>query len=445
MYAIIDVETTGLRAASEKIIDIAVIIHDGEKIVDEFQSLVNPERTIPSNITRLTGISNEMVQDAPKFWEIAREIVMLTRNKTFVAHNVNFDYSFVRNEFAELGYTFKRPKQCTVRLSRKLLPRRSSYSLGNICHELGFENESRHRAYGDAKATALLFGHLMQLEKQSTGKKTARGLEGLDMIRELPAQTGVYYFLNQQGDTLYIGKSKNIRSRILSHFQDARTRKSRNMLEQIYDVSFELTGSELIALLKESHEIKIHKPIFNKKQRRGSTDFGVFFYKDSDGYIRFRVDRNRGEEGLLVAFPSHRQAREYLFALCEQNDLCQKLCGLYESAGACFYYHVHQCRGACIGAEKPDEYNTRAAKAIEHLNLKYSNFFIVEPGRHRGEKAIVQVENNRYKGYGYLDHQQQANLEMLQDVINHYPDNQDIQRILRNYLRNGNDVELLPY
>jgi len=445
MYAIIDVETTGLRAASEKIIDVAVIIHDGEKIVDEFQSLVNPERIIPSNITRLTGISNEMVRDAPKFWEIAREVVLMTQDKTFVAHNVNFDYRFVRKEFAELGYSFKRPKQCTVQLSRKLMPGRSSYSLGNICRDLGFENESRHRAYGDAKATALLFAHLMQLQKDSMTAGSAGGLNGLDIIRDLPSQIGVYYFLNNQGDTIYIGKSKNIRSRILSHFQDARTRKSRNMLEQIYDVSFELTGSELIALLKESHEIKVHKPIFNKKQRRGSTDYGVFFYRDPNDYIRFRVDRNKGEEGLLVAFPSHRQAREYLFQLCEQNNLCQKLCGLYESAGACFYYHVHQCRGACTGKEKPQEYNARAAKAIEHLNLKYSSFFIIEPGRRPGEKAIVQVENNRYQGYGYLDDQQQADLEMLRDVIHHYPDNQDIQRILRNYLRNGNDVELLPY
>ena len=445
MYAIIDVETTGLRAASEKIIDIAVIIHDGEKIVDEFQSLVNPERIIPSNITRLTGISNEMVQDAPKFWEIAREIVQMTQDKTFVAHNVNFDYSFVRKEFAELGYTYKRTRQCTVRLSRKLMPGRSSYSLGNICRDLGLENESRHRAYGDAKATALLFTHLMQLQKQKSPEDCAGGHNGLDILRDLPAKTGVYYFLNNQGDTIYIGKSKNIRSRILSHFQDARSRKSRNMLEQIYDVSFELTGSELVALLKESHEIKIHKPVFNKKQRRGSTEFGVFFYKDASGYIRFRVDRNRGEQGLLVAFPSHRQAREYLFNLCEQNNLCQKLCGLYDSAGACFYYHVHQCRGACIGRESPGDYNHRASRAIEHLNLKYSNFFIVEPGRHPEEKAIVQVENNRYLGYGYLDEQQQADLEMLREAIQHYPDNQDIQRILRNYLRNGNQAEILPY
>jgi DNA polymerase-3 subunit epsilon len=440
MYAIIDVETTGLRAASEKIIDIAVIIHDGEKIVDEYQSLVNPERIIPSNITRLTGISNEMVQDAPKFWEIARDIVLMTQDKTFVAHNVNFDYRFVRKEFAELGYTFNRTKQCTVRLSRKLMPGRSSYSLGNICRDLGFENESRHRAYGDAKATALLFTHLMQLQKQDADQQN-----GLDILRNLPAKTGVYYFLNDQGDTIYIGKSKNIRSRVQSHFQDARTRKSRNMLEQIYDISFELTGSELVALLKESHEIKVHKPVFNKRQRRGSTEFGVFYYRDAKGYIRYRVDRNKGEEGLLVAFPSHRQAREYLFQLCEQNNLCQKLCGLYDSAGACFYYHVHQCGGACIGKETPDDYNQRAARAMEHLNLKYRNFFIVEPGRHSEEKAVVQIENNRYLGYGYLDDQQPANLEMLREAIQHYPDNQDIQRILRNYLSNGKQAEILPY
>ncbi|MBS3806110.1 MAG: GIY-YIG nuclease family protein [Bacteroidales bacterium] len=446
MYAIIDVETTGLKAATQKIIDIAIVLHDGRKVVDEFQSLINPERNIPANITRLTGITNHMVEEAPKFWEVARDIVLMTRDKTFVAHNVNFDYSFVRKEFSELGYAFKRRKLCTVQLSRKLLPGKKSYSLGNICQELGCDIEDRHRAYGDARATALLFTHLMALDQQEKEYIPPQGMSDLRIIRNLPPKTGVYYFLNDQGDVIYIGKSKSIRSRVLNHFQDARTRRSRNMLEQIHDISYETTGSELIALLKESHEIKQYKPMFNRRQRRGSTDFGVYYYHDSTGYIRFQVSRNKDDQGLLAAFSSYREARAYLFNLCGQYNLCQKFCGLYESAGACFYYHVDQCAGACAGEESAENYNRRALQAIENLNLEHENFFIVESGRNAEELAVVQIENNHYRGYGYLyDPASQGNLELLRDVINPLPDNQDIQRILRHYLRTGNHFRIIPY
>lgn len=446
MYAIIDVETTGLRAAIEKIIDLAIIIHDGEKIIDHYQSLINPERPIPANIFRLTGITNEMVRDAPKFWEIARDVVLLTQDKTFVAHNVNFDYSFIRKEFAELGYDYKRPKLCTVRMSRRLMPGKRSYSLGKLFDEMQWEIESRHRAYGDAKATALLFTHLLWLERAKTDEANGKGLSELDIIRDLPAKTGVYYFLNDQDDIIYIGKSKNIRSRVLSHFQDARTRRSRNMLEQIHHIDYELTGSELIALLKESHEIKTHKPPFNRKQRRKASDFAVAFYYDPPGYLRLKVESNKQQDNLLAVFSSYRKAREYLFHLCNRFHLCQKLCGLYESAGACFYYHVSQCNGACCGEESPESYNKRAAGAIESLSLKYSNFFIIEPGRHREEKAIVQVENNCYRGYGYTDTPLETdNLESLREFVHPFPDNQDVKQILRNHLRSGRSGEILPY
>ena len=447
MYAIIDVETTGLRAESEKIIDIAIMIHDGSKVVNEFQSLIHPERNIPANITRLTGITNEMVENAPKFWEVAREIVLLTKNTTFVAHNVHFDYRFVRKEFSELGFDFKRPKLCTVQLSRKFLPGKRSYSLGNLCHDLGFHIESRHRAYGDARATALLFAHLMELSGGAGSKGQPGSIAGLDIIRDLPEKTGVYYFLNEQGEIIYIGKSKNIRSRILSHFQDGRTRRSRNMLEQIHDITYDLTGSELIALLKESQEIKEHKPLFNKRQRRDSTDFGIYFYYDREGYIRLKVDRNTHDRGLVTAFSSQREAREHLFRLCERYELCQKLCGLYDAAGACFYYHVDQCHGACIGEESTEDYNNRVWTAMEDMNLKHINFYVIEPGRSKEEKGVVQVENNRYRGYGYIDADMldSTRLDLLEDVIDRHPDNKDIQRILRNYLRTVGDGRILPY
>ncbi len=446
MYAVIDVETTGLKPASEKIIDIAVLLHDGDQVVDEFQSLINPERIIPAHITRLTGITNEMIQEAPKFWEIARDLVLMTQDRTFVAHNANFDYNFVRKEFAELGYTFKRKKLCTVQLSRRLLPGRKSYSLGNICRDLNCNINHRHRAYGDARATAMLFSHLLQIDQQKNQGHKPRGVSDLDLIRHLPACTGVYYFWNEQDEMIYVGKSKNIHARVLAHFQDGSSRRSRKMLEQIHQITYEETGSELIALLKESHEIKHYKPIYNRKQRRASTDFGVFWYYDLQGYIRFQVAKNQENKELLASFTSYKQARAYLFNLCSNYQLCQKLCGLYEAAGACFYYHVGQCYGACIREEPADTYNRRAQSAIQNLTLQHENFFVLEPGRHQQEWAVVQIENNQYRGYGYLDEgSDPSEIELLKDVVRHYPDNQDIQRILRQYLRTSGQIRIIPY
>jgi len=161
MYAIIDIETTGTSYRTGKITEIAIYIHNGQEITDSFTSLINPECDIPWYITRLTGISNEMVVKAPKFYEIAKKIVEITAGKIFIAHNVGFDYSFIKEEFGRLGYEYVRKTMCTVQLSRKLLPGFKSYSLGKLCSELNIKINGRHRAAGDALATVKLFEILL--------------------------------------------------------------------------------------------------------------------------------------------------------------------------------------------------------------------------------------------------------------------------------------------
>ena len=164
-YAIVDIETTGGQSPADRITEIAIIIHDGEKIIDEFTSLINPERRIPYFVSRLTGISDEMVMDAPRFFEVAKKIVEITEDCIFVAHNVQFDYQFIRQEFKSLGFNYSRDYTCTVRLSRKLLPGHASYSLGKLCNSLGIALENRHRAFGDALATAKLFELLLKSDE----------------------------------------------------------------------------------------------------------------------------------------------------------------------------------------------------------------------------------------------------------------------------------------
>jgi len=378
MYAIIDIETTGLSPVNEKITEIAIYLHDGEKITDSYTTLINPERRISAHITQLTGITNEMVENAPKFWEIAKDIVTLTDKKIFVAHNASFDYNFIRSEFKSLGYNFSRDRLCTVKLSRKIIPGFKSYSLGNLCNSLNIQVTNRHRAMGDAFATVKLFELLLQKD-ETLGKKTNSKFYNIEAskIASLPEETGVYYFYNQQGDIIYIGKSKDIRSRVFSHFNNDGTSKSIRMTDEIFDISYELTGSELVALLLESNEIKMHKPKFNRRQRRSLNHTGVFKSIDEFGYITFTV-KGIKDELPIVSFNSLQEAKDRLFLLTEKYNLCQKLCGLYETSGPCFFHQIKKCNGACVQKEPVEIYNNRVQQMLDELSLAWKDFIVID-------------------------------------------------------------------
>ena len=444
MYSIIDIETTGLSPRNEKITEIAIYVHDGKKVVDEFSTLINPEVEIPYRITQLTGINNRMVNDAPKFYEVAKQIIEMTEDTIFVGHNVYFDYNFVRKEFRELGYDYQRKKICTAKLSRKLLPGRRSYSLGKLCKELGIESPHRHRAFGDAAATVKLFEILLKVEK-NLQELTLKGLNtSLDrkIIDKLPCEPGVYYFYNDSGEIIYIGKSKNIKERVMSHLSNNGSKRAIEMRNQIADIGYEFTGNELVALLLESNEIKKHKPLYNKAQRRTGFQHGLYHYKDDNGYLRLKIDKNTTDELPLTSFTSQLSAKSHLFTLVEAFNLCQKLCGLFDTKGACFHYNIKQCNGACIGEEAPEIYNSRVKQAIEPYRFENKNFLVIDKGRSDGEKSVISVENGKYLGHGFIDFELNGNMEIndLKQCIKPFPDHRDVQQILRSYLKR-NKVE----
>ncbi len=456
MYSIIDVETTGGSPVAEKITEIAIYLHDGNKVIDEFTTLINPERKIPYYITALTGISNAMVADSPKFYEIARQIVELTKDTVFIAHNVSFDYQFIRNEFKRLGYDFVRDKLCTVQLSRRLIPGLSSYSLGNICKHLDIRIHDRHRAGGDAYATVKLFENLLQISKQNgqslinlpdVNRKDLHPNLKPEILDNLPEKTGTYYFFNDQHNLIYIGKSKNIRTRVLSHFRNYSSKKAIELMNSTAEIDYELTGSELIALLKESHEIKVNRPVYNRAQRRAISNYGLYSYYDNKGYLRFIIDKNQTRSEIpLRSFATLSAGKSYLNYKTEEYELCQKLCGLYPSAGACFNYEIAQCKGACIEKELPQAYNVRADKIIAENDILHDNFFLLEPGRNIGEYAIVQVQCGKYIGYGYADVAcVNGNTALLTDCIKPFEDNRDVQQILKTYIRSGKNLQIIPY
>jgi len=451
MYAIIDIETTGGSSRIEKITEIAVYLHDGNKITDEFNSLVNPERNIPYFITNLTGITNEMVEDAPRFYEIAKKIIELTEGRIFVAHNAHFDYSFIRQEFKSLGFNFKRNILDTVSLSRKLIPGHKSYSLGNICKELNISINGRHRAAGDALATVKLFEILLLKDKELSGTRSLllkntrisklNPKLDIEKVERVPEEPGVYYFYNEKGDLIYIGKSRNLQQRIRTHLSNNATNRAMEMRDLIADIDWEITGSELIALLKESYEIKSNKPVYNRAQRRTGFQWGIFSFMDLNGYLNFRYGQINDDEIPVSVFTSKEKAKAKLGSLVEKYTLCQKLSGLYDTEGACFHYQVGMCRGACIGKESPGEYNERAGKATEEFVFTRRNFFIIDSGREVDEKCAVKIVNGKYAGWGYFNINDMGfGLSAIHECIKPSADNSDIQVILKSYLK-GNRVE----
>ena len=445
MFAILDVETTGLNPAGERITEIAIYLHDGTRITGEFQTLLNPEKRIPFQITSLTGISNKMVNKAPRFCEVAKKIVELTEDRIIVGHNVAFDYRFLRAEYKRLFYDFKRKTLCTKKLSRKLLPGMKSYGLGNLSRELGITNEARHRAGGDALATTRLFEHLRSLEDDLL-KLSLKGLNSnLDkkIIDRLPEETGVYYFLDSEERIIYIGKSLNIRDRILSHLSNNNTKKAMEMRDRVAGINWELTGSELIALLLESDEIKRHKPVFNRQQRRTLFQYGLYSTIDLNGYKWLKIKRINGDEMPLTSYTNHREALAHIQFLVDEYELCQKLCNLYPSNGACFYHQISKCKGACLGREAADEYNQRVEEAITKYLYRENNFYILDKGREEDEMAVVKVGNGAYRGYGYVSRDEAEKTEILDDCIRPYADNKDVQVIIKGYMRKYPSVKVL--
>lgn len=453
MFVIVDVETTGGSPQNSKITDLAIYKFDGKQIVDEFVTLVNPEMQIPDFIVRLTGITDKMVENAPKFYEIAKQILEFTNDCVFVAHNVSFDYGMFRSEFRHLGYDFRLSHLCTVRASRDIIPGHASYSLGKITKDLGITIVGRHRAAGDALATCKLFEIISKKNEQKLktfiqeelNPKSLHPNLDLETIEAIPNKIGVYLFLNEFQELIYIGKSIHIRSRIEQHLRNTKSVKGLNLIQDIASVKFELTGSELIALLRESELIKEKQPIYNRRLRKNNFPFGLYDDMDSNGYIRLKIKSIAKETIIPVAFfTSKKEGVNYLIKIVEQYNLCQKLCDLYNSKGSCFHYSVKLCDGACLNKIEPNTYNQRINDFIEKITLDKKTFFIIDKGRNNNEKSLVLIENGIYRGYGYAPfHFNGKGPKEWKSFIDEQKENKDIRTIINQFIRKGNSERML--
>jgi len=373
MYAIVDIETTGGYAAANGITEISIHVFDGDAVLEKFETLVNPGQPIPYYITAMTGISDKMVEKAPEFSDVADRIYQLLQDKIFIAHNVNFDYSFVKSHLKDAGYDLNSKKLCTVRLSRKIIPGLPSYSLGNLCQSLGIAIHDRHRAGGDTAATVQLFRLLIEKDKEQHIQKSLQrnSKEAIlppnvprEHFTQLPYTPGVYYFHNEKGKVVYVGKANNIRYRVNSHFSNnSESRQKQNFMQHVHAISYQSCGTEIMACILESAEIKKRWPVFNSSQKRWEDVYGIFVYEDQNGYLRLAIDKNRKRLHPVYTFHYLVDGHAIIRKLIKDFGLCPKLCFLQKDTGRCEGIREGYCQAACEQKESAGDYNERVRQA----------------------------------------------------------------------------------
>lgn len=391
-----------------------------------------------------------MLRTAPKFYEVAKRIVEITEDCIIVAHNSEFDYRILRTEFSRLGFEFKRKTLCTVQLSQEIMPEQESYSLGKLTRALGIPVSDRHRASGDAIATVKLFKLLLAKDVKKTiiqdavkaepTYKMATNLKTI--IDELPSITGVYYLHDTYGKVIYIGKSKNIRNRVNQHFTNPKSKKLQN---KVAAVTYEATGSELVALLKESAEIKQNKPSFNRAKRQSVFTHALYSFTDEHGYLNLKIDDADGRKKPITTFSNKQNGKQFLISAVETYNLCPKLVGLDAAKTKCFQYQTKKCEGACIQEESPSDYNLRVQELIFKNSYNNQDLMIIDKGRALDERSVLLIENGVFKGYGYYNlNFQITNKKVLESIITPMEDTRDTQHIIQNYLRKNKQIKTIP-
>jgi DNA polymerase-3 subunit epsilon len=384
-----------------------------------------------------------MVADAPQFEEVAEEVFRLLEENIFVAHNVNFDYSFVKSHLLRAGFELKSKKLCTVRLSRKIFPGFPSYSLGNLCNSLEIEMKNRHRAGGDTAATVQVFKKLLENDTEDfIGKSLLRNSKEQSLppnvpkkhFEMLPATPGVYYFHNAKGKIIYVGKAINIRSRVNSHFSNnSETRQKQNFITHIHSISFKSCATELMASILESVEIKKHWPKFNYSQKHWEDVFGVYVYEDGNGYLRLALEKNKKHLRPVQSFQNLTEGYNWLRTVVDEYRLCPKLCFIEKGNGSCSKTEEKTCKGACIKKENKTRYNKRVTKAITEMRSE-ETFAILDIGIENTEQSCILIDKGKFFGMGYLPASYTVqDAEDIKEYLTAYRGNNYIHNLVSGY------------
>lgn len=383
--AFVDIETTGMRHTFDRIIEIGVLRVEDNKLVNSYQSLINPSCYLPPEITGMTGITSTELEHAPTFRQISDDLEEILSDCIFVAHNVRFDYGFLKHEFKRLGISFAPKHFCTVKLSKYLFPRYKRHNLDSIIERFGFECTNRHRAFDDAK---ILWDFYQAIHTQFPAERVEaaiqKALEKPSLPANLPSKTleslpetpGVYIFYGSDDAVLYVGKSINIKDRVLSHFsQDHSSSTEMKISQQITRIETISTSGELGALLKESSLIKSLQPLYNKMLRISHKLTALKRVVNKDGFETVEMKTLSSiptdqTDKIMGIFRSQRKAKDFLISVVEEHGLCEKILGLEKTRGACFGYRLNRCKGACIGEEMALKYNMRFIMAFSKHKIK---------------------------------------------------------------------------
>jgi DNA polymerase-3 subunit epsilon len=383
--AFVDIETTGAHVTRDRIIEIGIVRVEEGKVVKKYQTLINPYTHLSPYISQMTGITADELDRAPGFREVAETIQELIEDCVFVAHNVRFDYGFLRNEFRRMEVPFSAKHFCTVRLSRQLFPQHKKHNLDSIIERFDIACENRHRALDDA---AVLWEFVQRAQAVTDPEKFQTALANMlkrpslpsgispQLVAKLPESPGVYIFYGNSNYPLYVGKSKNIKERVLSHFtSDYMSSKEMNMCQQVERIETIETAGELGALLKESDLVKEMQPLYNRMLRKTREVVVVKKQTNPDGYetvsvATYPVLQADDLEQVLGIFRSRSQCQEHLHKLAGEFQLCHKLLGLEKARGACFGYQLNTCMGACDKKELALKYNLRFLQAFQRSKIR---------------------------------------------------------------------------
>lgn len=427
-FAIVDIETTGLFHQGHGMTEIAIIHFDGQKIEQGFHSLVNPGRNIPKHIRQLTGIADDVVADAPDFDEIADEVFTALEDRVFVAHNVNFDYNFLKAAFAKAGRKFDPRRLCTMRYCRKVLPGLKSYTLQSVCRQLEIHNMDEHRAGGDADATVLVLKKLMKLDqnhhlesllKSRSGETILPPALSRDAIDALPLTAGVYYFFGESRNPIYVGKAKNLKRRVLSHFTSSSSSGKKQLFQRLVTrIDHKPTSNEYEALLLEDAEIKKWWPRLNRAQKGPVSAYAVIAYETRSGVKKLGIVSTRQRSDALAWFDSLHAAKVWLFKALAEAAINPSIAGMYNPD--------------FVETEDPDQ-NAKLDAFITELQSRQHDSYLIRKSGRRGAHFAVGIIHGQYRGFGHFS-KNDTSLSEVQNRLYLAPDSLVVKAVIRKML-----------
>ncbi|MBA3756350.1 MAG: DNA polymerase III subunit epsilon [Nitrosomonas sp.] len=449
IYVLLDLETTGATPTQDRITEIGLIRYENGIEVGRWSTLINPEVSISPFIQRLTGITSDMVIKAPTFFEVRDTLLEWLDDAVLCAHNVRFDYGFLKNEFKRIGITFQKKLLCTVKLSRKLYPQHKGHGLDAIIKRFSLVCENRHRAMGDTEMMAAFINAAINQLGENTVQEAVLALlkqqaipANLDylQINTIPDTFGVYLFYGDSA-LLYVGKSISLRTRVLSHFHsDHNSAKGMRIAQEIKRIEYHITSGELGALLLESRLIKECQPIHNRQLRRERKLCAWQVSNDPNAkpiltlIYESDIDWN-AMDNVYGTFKTKRQALEILNKLADEQGLCDKGLGLEKGSGICFSHQLKHCKGLCAGKESAELHRLRLLTALSSYKLLAWPFGgRIGVREHNPDNDMTEV--HVFDQWCHLG--TAKNLQELDDVCSQPHFDRDTYRYLMKFLKKKN-------